>query len=273
MQDTTEQAARNAEHELGRITTSIQALAPSSPGLAAAVAELKGSNAQLADATAEWLSAAASAQKALLDRLDGGHEVPSAVSAPPLFTELETLASGLKAAATSIDASQFQKTLSELATKKGELEGRKALTDHRGDIEAEIKRLGDRDAIESARRATDTSTITKKCTALTRSHVTSLVRDQFTRETDRLHLERVTLNDLGGHKGKLRHKPALLGAKMPKPVAQVLSEGEQTALGLAGYFTETHFDGSKSAMVLDDPGYFPGSCASLSCRHTASPVL
>jgi wobble nucleotide-excising tRNase len=40
---------------------------------------------------------------------------------------------------------------------------------------------------------------------------------------------------------------------MPKPVAQVLSEGEQTALGLAGYFTEAHFDDSKSALVLDDP--------------------
>jgi hypothetical protein len=33
----------------------------------------------------------------------------------------------------------------------------------------------------------------------------------------------------------------------------VLSEGEQTALGLAGYFTEAHFDDSKSALVLDDP--------------------
>jgi hypothetical protein len=36
-------------------------------------------------------------------------------------------------------------------------------------------------------------------------------------------------------------------------VDQVLSEGEQTALGLAGYFTEAHFDESKSALVLDDP--------------------
>lgn len=75
--------------------------------------------------------------------------------------------------------------------------------------------------------------------------MTSLVRDQFTRETERLSLERVTLNDLGGQKGKLRHKPVLLGAKIPKPVDQVLSEGEQTALGLSGYFTEAQFDGSK----------------------------
>lgn len=34
---------------------------------------------------------------------------------------------------------------------------------------------------------------------------------------------------------------------------EVLSEGEQTALGLAGLFTEIQFDDSKSAVVFDDP--------------------
>jgi hypothetical protein len=83
--------------------------------------------------------------------------------------------------------------------------------------------------------------------------VTALVRDRFTRESDRLQLERIELKKTGGQKGKLRHRPSLLGAKVAKPVEQVLSEGEQTALGLAGYFTEAHFDASRSALVLDDP--------------------
>lgn len=83
--------------------------------------------------------------------------------------------------------------------------------------------------------------------------MTSLIRDWFTRESDRLKLERIELKKTGGQKGKLRHRPALLGAKANKPVEQILSEGEQTALGLAGYFTEAHFDDSKSALVLDDP--------------------
>jgi hypothetical protein len=190
---------------------------------------------------------------ALLPRLRG--ETEPAVTEPEVapLKRLQDLAADLTAKATSIDASQFKQSLGDVVTKKSDLEGRKALVDHRTDIDSEIQRLSARAAIETARRATDTNTITRKCTALTRSHVTSLVRDQFTRESDRLHLERVTLNDLGGHKGKLRHKSALLGAKVPKPVVQVLSEGEQTALGLAGYFTEAHFDSSSSAMVLDDP--------------------
>jgi len=45
----------------------------------------------------------------------------------------------------------------------------------------------------------------------------------------------------------------LLGTETATPLKQVLSEGEQTALGLAGFFTEAHFDDSKSALVLDDP--------------------
>jgi hypothetical protein len=46
----------------------------------------------------------------------------------------------------------------------------------------------------------------------------------------------------------------LLGAKHRAASARaVLSEGEQTALGLAGFFTEAMFDPSKSALIFDDP--------------------
>ncbi|MCY3578190.1 MAG: AAA family ATPase, partial [bacterium] len=86
-----------------------------------------------------------------------------------------------------------------------------------------------------------------------RSHVTTLVRDRFTRESDRLRLERVTLEDTGGQKGRLQHRPAFVGAIQQPAMAKVLSEGEQTALGLAGFFTEAYLDDTKSAIVLDDP--------------------
>jgi len=44
-----------------------------------------------------------------------------------------------------------------------------------------------------------------------------------------------------------------VGAIQRASLPRVLSEGEQTALGMAGFFTETHFEPSKSAVVLDDP--------------------
>jgi hypothetical protein len=99
-----------------------------------------------------------------------------------------------------------------------------------------------------------TQPITKQSIALTRIYVNEQVNDRFSRESDRLGLEHVKLDDKGGGKGKLRHKPALLGATLTtKTVRDVLSEGEQTALGLAGLLTEINFDDSESALVLDDP--------------------
>ena len=69
-----------------------------------------------------------------------------------------------------------------------------------------------------------------------------------------LGLDRIKLADKGGDKGKLRHKPALLNSTLQtKTVQDVLSEGEQTALGIAGLMTEVYLDASESALILDDP--------------------
>jgi hypothetical protein len=120
-------------------------------------------------------------------------------------------------------------------------------------IEKEVARLSARSKIEAARVETNTSAITQKATALTKSLVTDLVRDQFTRETERLKLRRITIDPTAGVKGRLKHKPALLGAALQRPVTEVFSEGEQTALVLAGFLTEVHFDDTKSAVIFDDP--------------------
>ena len=88
---------------------------------------------------------------------------------------------------------------------------------------------------------------------MTRKYVTVAVQDRFSRESERLRVEGVTLQDKKGRQGALLHKPDFIGATLTADLPQVLSEGEQTALGLAGFFTEAHFDQSRSTLVLDDP--------------------
>lgn len=64
----------------------------------------------------------------------------------------------------------------------------------------------------------------------------------------------VTLDPARGRRdATLEHRPKLLGATMKVDIDHVLSEGEQTALGLAGLLTEVEYDESKSAVALDDP--------------------
>lgn len=253
MRDTTAQQASAAEQRLEGAITTFQRLEPTPASVAAQLVEIEGSDSTLAQAVTRWLQAAAERKEGLLASLAGATDSAIASLGTSPRTSLETRASELRAAAAAIDATNFQTSLADTVARKNDLESRQAITAQRVAIKTEVTRLAERARLDAAKHLTDTTGITRKSTDLTDAHVTSLVRDRFTRESDRLHLERIELKKTGGQKGKLRHRPALLGAKTPKPVEQVLSEGEQTALGLAGYFTEAFFDDSKSALVLDDP--------------------
>jgi energy-coupling factor transporter ATP-binding protein EcfA2 len=253
MQDTTAQQASAAEAVLERATEAIRSLDPTPPQIAAQLVELKGHNSTLAQTVTEWLQTAATRKSALLANLGSTSDTTIPALAPSPQPTLDVLAADLRNDAAAIDATQFQDALAEVVRSKNNLEDRLTIGKHRADLTAEIKRLAERAKLEAAKRLTDTTGITRKASELAEAHVTALVRDRFTRESDRLYLERIELKKTGGQKGKLRHRPSLLGAKTLRPVKQVLSEGEQTALGLAGYFTEAHFDDSKSALVLDDP--------------------
>lgn len=252
LQDTTAQQALIAEQTAARLTGALRQLDTTPAQLAADLVELEAAEKMLTTAASDWLQAAAARQAAMLAALDGSESAVPPVGPSP-HGALAARASETRTAADAIDATQFQTNLTDTVARKNDLEARAALSQQRTNIEAEIARLADRAKLEEAKRLTDTTGVTRKASDLTDAHVTNLIRDRFTRESDRLRLERIELKNTGGQKGKLRHRPSLLGAKSPKPVDQVLSEGEQTALGLAGYFTEAHFDNSKSALVLDDP--------------------
>lgn len=253
MRDTTAQKADTAERNLAADLAVVEGTSITPPEVVRALTELEPSRSDLASQAGTWLEAASKIKAGLVARLEEGSadEVPDLPSSPE--TDLRDASSALRAESSSIDATKFGARLGEIVTAKNDLEAGSLVVRHRGAIDEEIRRLQERAKIESAKQATDTSGITRKVSELTRKYVTETVKDRFTRESERLHLERITLADVGGQKGQLRHKPQLLGAEQAAAVANVLSEGEQTALGVAGFFTETHFDESKSAMVLDDP--------------------
>jgi hypothetical protein len=255
MRDTTVQQADEAEAASRRATDAVRGQDPTPAPIAAALVEVEAAQPALALVATQWLESAATRRETLLARLDDtcDGEGPVAPLDPPIGAALATRAGELRDQAAAIDATAFRTALDALTAETTDLQARTTLGSHQAEVAAEISRLVDRRTLEAARRLTDTAPITRKSTELTEAHVTALVRDRFTRESDRLRLERIELQKTGGQKGRLRHRPALLGATTPQPVGEVLSEGEQTALGLAGFFTEAHFDDSKSALVLDDP--------------------
>jgi len=254
MTDTTEREAEEAETAARRGVREQATALVLTPAVAVALATVRAADSELADVMDEALGQL-DARRTALAALAGaaGTPVPAAPNADALAGRFTGAATGARDSANAIDSAAFTAALQAVLRERAELEARRALAETSANISAERDRMRRRVALEAARRDTVTTAITRESTDLTRRYVTTNVADRFSRESDRLGVERVALADTGGHKGQLRHKPAFLGATMRADLPRVLSEGEQTALGLAGFFTEAYFDQSRSALVLDDP--------------------
>ncbi len=251
--DDTARQVREAEAALKSSVDSLDALANPPTQLHENRSAIAARDENLDSALGSWLAAAETRRLALLAALgsEPADELPPLDESPR--EQLRNLAEAADDEAAAVDQEHFDANLATLVACRRDIEGRQALVAGRANIESEIERLREREVMQTARRQADTSGITRKTTELTERHVSAEADDRFARETDRLNLERIHLRRSGGHKGKVRHRPALLTPTVEKPVEDVLSEGEQTALGLAGYFTEAYFDTSRSALVLDDP--------------------
>lgn len=179
---------------------------------------------------------------------------PIAIEQAKTINRLTEASDKVKAAAGELaDPEGVQKHLAALTARRAELELLEQVKKWRPAIAKEIARLQQREALEAAKSAATTTGITKKILELSEESITEVVRDTFTRETERLRIERVTIARTRADKGALLHQPKLVGARQQVTLPRVFSEGERTALGLAAFFTEAHLDGSKSALILDDP--------------------
>lgn len=170
-----------------------------------------------------------------------------------LASRLETAGKAYAVDARLIDTTAFDDRIGQLARVQKELRANVRLAEVAEDVRAERDRRREEALLQGARRQTDTRGISRALGDLTASHVTAVVQDHFSRESKSLQVDTVTLLGQGVRHGSVLHKPAFVGAAIKADLPRVLSEGEQTALGLSGYFVEACLDASKSALVLDDP--------------------
>lgn len=162
-------------------------------------------------------------------------------------------AESLRLAGDLDDPDQIGRRLAAVTGKRREIQLLVEVRGARQAIVVEIARLEERQRLVNLKQAAHTGPITKKILEFSEETITEMVRDRFTRETDRLGLDRVTIAKTKARKGALLHLPKLVGARQTTALSRVFSEGERTALGLAACFTEAALDESDSALILDDP--------------------
>jgi hypothetical protein len=217
--------------------------------------DLEADHAELVRETRTLLAKYEAARASIVDTLPGAGDLPrSGIVQAEIISRLEAAAATARTVAEGLsDPEKMKERLAAVTTKRKGLDLLQELKNQRKLIADEIGRLKERESLEAAKSGAATGPITKKVLDISEANITEVVRDSFTRETDRLHLERVTIAKTRGDRGVLLHQPKLVGARQNITLPRVFSEGEQTALGLAAFFTEAHLDASKSALILDDP--------------------
>ena len=254
MTDTTQRDAIAAEQAYTDALAAFRELDFATQESTLALASLQGHDEPAAVAVRARLGALEDRRNEILAYFTTDAAVVVKLIASELTARLDGLAASLTAQADATDVEGFKSALLAVQKTRDALEASKTLSNAATDLKTEVTRRKHINELNAARQHTDTSGITRKATELTTKYATDQIRDNFTRETERMKLQRVTLKDLGGQKGLMRQIPALLGVHHRDATARtVLSEGEQTVLGLAGFFTEAEFDASRSAVVFDDP--------------------
>lgn len=245
--DTTARQAEEAKEELRAFADGLTRVAIAPLDVLSAIATVEQSHSDLSGSVQPLLDAFAVRRAGLMD----GH-----AAGVDITTELDLLAAmaeRLRQEAESVDEDGFAEHLAQAESEERRLRDQLAMRDGRPLIERERARLRELDRLNDKFSEANTRSITDKVGELTRTYVTEEARDRFTREADRLGLERVTFRATKARQGALFHKTDFLNARTGARLGDVLSEGEQTALGFAGFLTEAHFETSKSSLVFDDP--------------------
>jgi energy-coupling factor transporter ATP-binding protein EcfA2 len=251
MTDTTAQTADHAEREYQQLLKAVQEVDALPVEVGVSLAALESQQGELVTWVRDALSTYTARQEALVGGTDDCPPPPNQVS--DIASTLSSVAAQFKAAASAVDDGDVAERLATCRASQRDLTDRLALANGRDQVKAERDRLQRIAAVEHAKRGTSLKGVTDKIGDLTRRYVTRAAQDRFSRESDRLGVEKVALQDKRGRQGALLHKPDFVDATVPASLSAVLSEGEQTALGLAGYFTEAYLDPTKSALILDDP--------------------
>lgn len=178
---------------------------------------------------------------------------PKPLGADPLQA-LSALATDLKTRAAQLSADTQSDDYKKLKSEHLELKDRAALAPLLPDIKAQIARLKEIEAINTAIKATAKKPITDKNKELSDHMVTDALRGRFAREIDKLKLSRMPV-ELRKEKDRqaVSYFRVALVERPDAKVGEIFSEGEHRCVALAAFLAELVTAQRYSGIVFDDP--------------------
>ena len=193
------------------------------------------------------------------------------ISMPALdLSTLQGYIDNLVTRSEEIKAYTTTENINALRRELTELESRKILGDSIDVVLNEIDRKERIEKYEKCSSETNTTTITRKSSEVTKKVVTERLVESFTQELNHLNFHKigVEFKEDGGSHGSLYHKLALTQAPNEK-MSKVVSEGEARCLSMAAFLSELSTAEDRSAILFDDPV----SSLDHNCRHNVAERL
>ena len=252
VRNTVQQQAKDAERTYSAAVEQLKTFEVTTPEILSWLDHFVDNDVLSKDILIAALDIAARAKERILERLQSNTDEGWIDLAVIDTSTMRSFVTAKRNEANGIDVDSFKKNLDSVKKKRQECEGLQKLGIVKDEIVNEIERRKRVTLLTSKKREVSTAPITRQSSSLAKTYVTKAVSDHFLYEANNLRLEHVVLSDPKGTKGAIHQKPTLKEASGASTM-QVLSEGEQTAAGLAGFLTEVYFDESKSAVIFDDP--------------------
>jgi energy-coupling factor transporter ATP-binding protein EcfA2 len=178
---------------------------------------------------------------------------------PPVDILFENLSKLLKETETSVqqyeqDAGNFDR--SKLESELSELEAKQWISQQKGAVEAEIKRLKEIEKYHEWKKITETAKITREASVISEKLVTEAYITRFNDELKKLGAETIAvrLEKTRAVKGKSRHKIYLKNIVNTKiePI-DILSDGEKRIVSLAAFLADVTGHTASTPFIFDDP--------------------
>ena len=254
IQEDTERYAQKAEADYNVVYNQVAGLQIALKPIRANLQELKLRNPALARRTTRFLASIRLRRYLVLKSISSGQPLELRLTSASPHVEIAQMETSIRAY-----ADELMKSVSAVERKKieqefNELNDRSILNQLLPTVEHEISRLKGIQLLSQCIADTATNTITKLGNDIADKQITPKLRDRFQEEIVKLAAEKVRVEIVrsGGKYGLPQYQVRLF-AKPDAPVADILSEGEQTCVGLASFLTELATSSHRSALVFDDP--------------------
>lgn len=251
--DTLDVAAAMAEKAVSDATETLPVLTHlGADGFSERVEQIRQRAPALADALSSFQASATQRREEAAKRLAGDESASVSALVSP-HAELKELARNLGDEKDKrVKASEAEER-ERLASEKAELEDKKILAANREKLVTRRDLLETDAAFGKALAELQTTGITRRANELVDSHLTNAVVTRFDDERGRfdiMHLKVGLSRKSGQTKAEFEVDPQ---TKLTKVTSEILSEGEQRALALAGFLTEVALTEGSGPIIVDDP--------------------